>query len=64
VDPDDTVTISLIGRSYPEPFGRSAAMPIACTRTRGLWTLVLDDLGTRDRDTAIQHGADAKVVFV
>jgi hypothetical protein len=62
IDPGNRVTVSLIGCSYPEPFGRSAAMPIAFARERGIWTVALQDLGDRNRDTAIRKGPAPEIV--
>jgi hypothetical protein len=62
IDTGNRVNVSLIGCSYPEPFGRSAALPIAFARERGVWTVALHDLGDRDRDTAIRKGTAAGIV--
>jgi hypothetical protein len=61
-DPGNRVTVSLIGCSYPEPFGRSAAMPIAAARERGSWTFARGDFGDRKTDTAVQKGAAPEIV--
>lgn len=65
-DPGNRVTVSFIGCSYPEPFGRSAAMPIAAVRERGCWTFARADFGDRRTDTAVQKGAapEIKLNFV
>ncbi len=52
----NSVTVSLAGCTYPEPFGRSTDLRIAQVRERGDWTFVLADLGTRDPKVAIKEG--------
>jgi len=61
-DPGNRVTVSLIGCSYPEPFGRTAATPIAQARERGCWTFARGDFGDRKTDTALQKGAAPEIV--
>jgi hypothetical protein len=62
LDPGNRVMVSLIGCSYPQPFGRSAAMPIAVAHERGLWTFARADFGDRNTDTAIQKGTAPEIV--
>jgi hypothetical protein len=62
-DPGNRVNLSLIGCSYPEPFGRSAAMPIAYARERGSYTFASADLGDRDPHTAIVKGTAPEITL-
>jgi hypothetical protein len=65
-DTKNRVHLSLIGCSYPEPFGRSATMPIAFARERGSYTFASADFGDRDPHTAIVKGSasDIELDFV
>jgi hypothetical protein len=61
--PLNRVTVTATGCHYPEPFGRSAAMPIAFVRERGDWTFAVHDFGDRPLATAIVKGPQPDIFF-
>jgi hypothetical protein len=63
VVPENRVTVSATGCSYPEPFGRTAAMRIALVAERGDWTFAVHDLGDRDLATAIVKNPQPDIVL-
>lgn len=63
VVPDNRVTLTATGCTYPEPFGRSPNLPIARALERGEWTFALHDLGDRDPAVAIVKGAQPDIVL-
>jgi len=63
VVPQNRVTVSATGCSYPEPFGRSAAMSIALVAERGDWTFAAHDFGDRDLATAILKNPQPDIVL-
>jgi hypothetical protein len=61
VVPENRVTVTATGCTYPEPFGRSANLPIARALERGDWTFARHDLGDRDPDVAIVKGPQTDI---
>lgn len=62
-NPQNRVTVSLTGCTYPQQFGRSASKPIARVMERGDWTFALEDLGDRDSSVAIQEGPQSDITL-
>lgn len=63
VEPNNHVTVTATGCTYPETFGRSADMPIARAGERGDWTFALHDLGDRDPAQAIVKGPQPDIIL-
>jgi hypothetical protein len=62
-EPNNRVTVTVAGCTYPEAFGRSRDMPIARALERGDWTFALRDLGDRDPAIAIMKGSQPDAVL-
>ncbi|MCA1727213.1 MAG: hypothetical protein LC722_06070, partial [Actinobacteria bacterium] len=62
VEPNNHVTVTATGCTYPEAFGRGADLPIARALERGEWTFALHDLGDRDPARAIVKGPQPDIV--
>jgi len=63
VPPENRVTVVATGCNYPEPFGRSVAMPIARALERGDWTFAVHDFGNRDPAKAIVKGPQPDIIL-
>jgi hypothetical protein len=61
-EPNNHVTVTATGCTYPDAFGRSANLPIARVLERGDWTFALADFGDRDPAKAILKGPQSDVV--
>jgi hypothetical protein len=59
--PDNSVTVTATGCTYPDAFRRRDGMPIAIVRERGDWTFAVADLGDRDLKKAIVQGPQSDI---
>jgi hypothetical protein len=61
--PNNHVTVTATGCTYPDAFGRSSDLPIARVLERGEWTFALHDLGNRNPVIAIMKGPQPYIVL-
>jgi hypothetical protein len=59
--PNNKVTVTATGCTYPDTFGRSPELAIARASERGDWTFARHDLGDRNPDVAIQKGPQTDI---